>query len=108
MVWTDVMFQSVDSWNAQDDQGRVVSMLGKTGVRVVEYGREYFVDSEFSATPGRISVFVDEAFEVTGGQKILLGAPETLRVCRLAIEGVRALGQTVDILPKDTAFTDGK
>lgn len=102
------MFRPAETWTSRDDQGRQVSLLGKTGIRVVDDGREYFVDSEFSATPGRISVFVDEAFEVTGGQKIRLGASERNRVCRLAIEGARALGQTVDILPKDNAFTDGK
>lgn len=101
------MFKPVDSWAARDHHGRQVSLSGKTSIRVVEDGREYFVDSEFSATPGRISVFVDEAFEVSGDNKIRLSAPEMRRICQLAIDGAAALGQTVDVLPKDNALTGG-
>lgn len=104
----DTMFVPLDSWIARDAWGRQVSLLGRTGISVVEGGREYFVDSEFSATPGRISVFVDEAFEVDGERKVRLDATETVRVCRLAIEGARALGQSVDVLPKDNALTGNK
>lgn len=93
------MFSPIDSWKAVDEDGRSVTIRGRTGVSVTERERQYFVDSELATDPNRISLFVDEAFVIEHGQRVPLSSTETVRVCKIALQGLLSLGLQVDVLP---------